>query len=124
MNPSIDFVSVQVRDLAASRRFYTEVLGFTPDGTERPEAVVFRTDTGALFAIRKPLMDLGAVPQLGAGVGLWFAVTDVDALHTRVVSGGGRVVRPPAEGPFGRMMVAADPDGYPLTFHQAPRGAA
>ncbi|RAQ95812.1 hypothetical protein A4R35_09715 [Thermogemmatispora tikiterensis] len=115
----LDFVSLQVRDLEASRRFYTEVLGFEALPQDRPESVVFRTEGGAVFALRVLMVDLDAVTRLGWGVGLWFATPNVEALHERVVNHGGKVVKPLADGPFGRLFVVADPDGYQITFHQA-----
>lgn len=115
---SLDFVSVQVRDLQASRTFYTETLGFAPVSEERPDVVVFQTQAGAIFAVRTPQIDLDATPHLGWGVGLWFAHAQVEALHERVTRQGARIVRPPQDGPFGRMFTIANPDGYTLTFHQ------
>ena len=115
---SLDFVSVQVRDLQASRTFYAETLGFAPASQGRPDAVVFQTQSGAIFAIRTLLVAQDAASLLGGGVGLWFAHAEVEALHERVTHQGAHVVRPPQDGPFGRMFTVSDPDGYALTFHQ------
>lgn len=116
---ALDFVSIQVRDLEASTRFYTDILGFQVNET-RSDAIVFAQTSGAAFAIRKPMVDLEA-SRLGWGVGVWFAVPDADALHEKAVAHGARVLAPPANGPFGRMFVVADPDGYALTLHQMPQ---
>ncbi len=113
----LDFVSVQVRDLETSTRFYTEVLSFRVAET-RPDAIVFENATGAIFAIRKPMVDLEA-SRPGWGVGLWFAVPDIGALHENATVHAARVLSPPMDGPFGRMFVVADPDGYALTIHQS-----
>lgn len=113
----LDFVSLQVRDLEKTRSFYTDVLGFSVVPQERPDALVFRTSVGASFAVRKPLVDLNAVQRLGWGVGLWFGAQEIDSLHERVRDCGATVLRPPADGPFGRMFVVEDPDGYQLTLH-------
>ncbi|WP_245872682.1 VOC family protein [Deinococcus planocerae] len=118
MQTRLDFASVQVRDLGASREFYSQVIGFETAEHSPPGAVVFRDGQGAIFAIRVPLPGTDTSKDLGLGVGLWFAVGDADALHARIVSGGGQVVSPPQPGPFGRMFVVRDPDGYGLTFHQ------
>lgn len=115
----LDFVSIQVRNLQASRTFYTETLGFAPVSEERPGVVVFQTQAGAAFAIREPQIDLDAVSHLGWGVSLWFAHPDVEALHERVTQQGMPIVRPPQDGPFGRMFTLSDPDGYALTFHMS-----
>ena len=52
-----DFVALQVRDLEASTRFYTERLGLTPAPAGPPGAVVFTTEP-IPFAIREPVVDL------------------------------------------------------------------
>ena len=52
-----DFLSLQVSDLEASRRFYAKSVGLTPAAESPPDAVVF--DTRPIpFAIRRPLVDL------------------------------------------------------------------
>ena len=62
---TLDFASVQVRDLAQARVFYTDVLGFEPVDEARPDAVVFRNEAGAIFAIRTPLHPLPTDGPLG-----------------------------------------------------------
>ena len=36
-----DFITLLVRDLESSRRFYTEILGFKPSSENRPNTVAF-----------------------------------------------------------------------------------
>lgn len=119
MHSTLDFASVQVRDLQASKDFYTRVIGFEADQTPRPGAVVFRDAGGAVFAIREPLAHTDVRASFGVGVSLWFGVQDADTAHARMAASGATVVSPPQPGPFGRMFVVRDPDGYQLTFHQA-----
>ncbi len=52
-----DFIALQVRDLEASRRFYTDALGLEPAPQSPPGAVVFQT-APIPFAIREPAVDL------------------------------------------------------------------
>ena len=113
------FVSLQVNDLEASRRFYTDVLAFKPADQSPPNALVFADQTGASFAIRTPLVDLTATSRLGWGVALWFSVADLDAFRQQIEN---RVelVQDIQQTPFGRTLVLADPDGYRLTFQQTP----
>lgn len=118
MQTRLDFMSVQVRDLGVSQAFYTQVISFEAAEHSPPGAVVFREGQGTIFAIRLPLPTTDTGKDFGLGVGLWFAVEDADAAHARIVSRGGQVVSPPQPGPFGRMFVVRDPDGYQLTFHQ------
>jgi predicted enzyme related to lactoylglutathione lyase len=113
-----DFIALQVRDLAASRKFYLEIFGFEAAPQGPAHAAVFRTQPIAL-ALREPLRPLPETGPLGVGMVLWIACDDADALHELVVERGGKILAPPAESPFGRFFVAADPDGYAITFHTA-----
>ena len=110
------FIALQVRDLAASSKFYREVFGFTAQEANPPGAVVFTTRPIAL-ALREPLRPLPETGPLGTGMVLWVACGDADAFHDLVVERGGSVLSPVSGGPFGRFFVAADPDGYAITFH-------
>jgi predicted enzyme related to lactoylglutathione lyase len=115
-----DFVALQVRDLAASATWYETHLGLQRAPQGPPGAVVFTTSPVA-FAVREPLpgTDLDAItPRPGAGVALWLATDDADALHDRLREAGADIVAPPADGPFGLFFSVADPDGYVLTLHQ------
>src|SRR5690606_32408908 len=63
-----------VRDLEASKDFYTNKLGFEPLEIGNPEAVVFKYNKGeASFAIRKPIRNIDG-KELGIGTSLWFAI--------------------------------------------------
>ena len=113
-----DFIALQVRNLAESTKFYVETFGFEAEAKSPPGAVVFKTQPIAL-ALREPLRPLPESGPLGVGMALWIACKDADALHALVVARGGRVLSPVSDGPFARFFVAADPDGYALTFHTA-----
>lgn len=113
-----DFVSFQVRDLAASADFYERLVGLTRLPAPNPQAVIF-SDGVVSFAVREPFpgVDLDAVGQLGAGVGVWFHNPDAAGLHARLVEAGVPVVQPPSETPFGTTFAFRDPDGYVVTVH-------
>lgn len=115
----LSFVALQVRDLEASRQFYTDVLGFRPAAQSPPDACVFETQSGASFAIRKPLVDLQETNRLGWGVALWFGVTDLAAFLQRL-EGKAQVIRGIEPSPFGNTAIVADPDGYWLTLQELP----
>lgn len=115
-----DFIALQVRDLAASRKFYMEVFGFESALQSPPGAVVFKTEPIPL-ALRERLRPLPETGPLGVGMVLWIACPDADVLHDLVVKRGGAILSPLADGPFGRFFVAGDPDGYAITFHTARR---
>jgi predicted enzyme related to lactoylglutathione lyase len=111
-----DFVALQVRDLEASARFYTERLGLARAPGSPPGAVVFATKP-IPFAVREPTVDLGEASRLGWGVALWLKAEDVDRLHDDLARHGVTVVTAPFDGPFGRTFSFADPDGYTITLH-------
>jgi predicted enzyme related to lactoylglutathione lyase len=113
-----DFIALQVRDLAASRKFYLEVFGFEASTHCPPGAVIFKTVPIPL-ALREPLFALPESGPLGVGMVLWIACADADVLHDLIVKRGGVILSAPADGPFGRFFVTADPDGYAITFHTA-----
>ena len=113
-----DFIALQVRDLAASRKFYVEIFGFEASAHCPPGAVIFKTGPIPL-ALREPLRALPEMGPLGVGMVLWIACTDANALHDLIVKRGGAILSPLADGPFGRFFVAGDPDGYAITFHTA-----
>jgi catechol 2,3-dioxygenase-like lactoylglutathione lyase family enzyme len=111
-----DFVALQVRDLEASARFYTERLGLRRAPVSPPGAVVFTTEP-IPFAVREPMVDLDATSRLGWGVALWLKADEVDRLHGDLAGHGVPIVTPPFDGPFGRTFAFADPDGYVITVH-------
>lgn len=112
----IDFAALQVRDLEASARFYTDVVGLTRAPVSPPGAAVFIT-APIPFALRKPSIDLDATDKLGWGVALWFHAEDVESVLGRVTAAGRPIVVEPFDGPFGRTFTFADPDGYAITVH-------
>lgn len=115
-----DFIALQVRDLAASRKFYMEVFGFEAAAQSPPGAVVFKTEPIPL-ALRERLRPLPETGPLGVGMVLWIACPDAEVLHDLIATRGGAILSPLADGPFGRFFVAGDPDGYAITFHTAGR---
>jgi predicted enzyme related to lactoylglutathione lyase len=113
-----DFIALQVRDLATSSTFYVNIFGFETAAKSPPGAVVLKTAPIPL-ALREPLCPLPEAGSLGVGMVLWIACDDADALHDLIVARGGTILSSLADGPFGRFFVAADPDGYAITFHTA-----
>ena len=111
-----DFITLQVRDLEASRHFYAEVIGLKKSPENRPNAVAFATQPVG-FAIRKSQVDLDAVSQPGYGVILWFHTDDATALCQHLKESSVTITQDLADGPFGKMFTCRDPDGYLITFH-------
>jgi catechol 2,3-dioxygenase-like lactoylglutathione lyase family enzyme len=75
-----DFIALQVRDLAASRKFYIETFGFEAATHSPPGAVVFKTAPIPL-ALREPMRPLPEAGPLGVGMVLWVACNDAGVLH-------------------------------------------
>ena len=113
-----DFISLQVRDLNSSHKFYEQYLGLVRSQSGPPHAVVFETAPIA-FALRDmvPGTDLASVPQPGIGAAIWLHATEVQAIHDALEADGHRIVAAPIDGPFGRTFTFADPDGYHVTLH-------
>ena len=115
-----DFINLQVRNLSASRTFYTEVLGLTEDTSfSAPSVVLFNSST-IPFAISEANVNLDEAPQPGWGVALWIDCDDVNELHAKMQAAGATIITPPYDGPFGRTFVFADPDGYRITANENP----
>ncbi len=115
-----DFISLQVRNLAASRAFYTEMLGLAVDARfDAPDFVLFDTTT-IPFALSAARVNLDDAPQPGWGVTLWIDCDHVDELCAKMEAAGATIITPPYDGPFGRTFVFADPDGYRITANQNP----
>ena len=113
-----DFISLQATDLDVSRAFYERYLGLVRSQAGPPHAVVFETSPIA-FALREvvPGTDLASIAQPGLGAAIWLHATDVQAIHDALVADGHIIVSAPVDGPFGRTMTFADPDGYHVTLH-------
>ncbi|OZF00339.1 VOC family protein [Rhodococcus sp. 15-2388-1-1a] len=113
------FLSLQVRDLAASADFYESRLGLVRAPQTPPGAVVFTTSP-IPFAVRNPApgtdLDSG---QAGLGVALWLVCDDAEALHESLVAAGVTILTAPFDGPFGKTFVLQDPDGYAVTVHSS-----
>lgn len=113
-----DFISLQVRDLAASQAFYEHYLGLVRSPAGPPHAVVFETAPIA-FALRD--IAPGTAPasgdRSGVGVAIWLLATDVQHIHDALVADGHTIVADPVDGPFGRTFTFVDLDGYRITLH-------
>ncbi len=115
-----DFISLQVRNLAASRAFYTEVLGLTVDSRfDTPDFVLF--DSNSIpFALSEATVHLDEAPRPGWGVTLWIDCDNVNELHAKLDAAGVTIIKQPFDGPFGRTFIFADPDGYQITTNENP----
>lgn len=112
----LTFASLQVKNLEASKDFYTKKLEFEIDSMN-PQACVFKYNKGqASFAIRTPLEPIEG-KELGIGVAIWFSIDEnVEELKDKFIANGITTAGPIIETPFGRAFHVKDLDGYKLTF--------
>ena len=109
---TVDCVQLPVPDLDAALAFYRDRLG---------HPLLWRTGTAA--GLRLPDADTELVlrtdqPQPEAD----FLVDSADEAATQLVAAGGRTLVEPFDIPVGRLAVAADPFGNPLTFLDLSKG--
>ncbi|HEY7983693.1 MAG TPA: VOC family protein [Ktedonobacterales bacterium] len=125
---NLGFVILYVRDMAASKAFYTDVLGMAVvEAVSGPTFVTLRADGGSFVALQdkaKAIFPPKDEPGNG-GVELSFAVDDVDETWRRWQARGVTLVSEPQDLPFGRYFMARDPEGYYLSVYRlAPPPAA
>jgi catechol 2,3-dioxygenase-like lactoylglutathione lyase family enzyme len=117
-------VRYQVADLDRGIEFYTDQLGFRLELRAGPIAVVIR---GALNLILSGPTSSGAQP-LASGQsqapGGWnrivLYVDDIAAVADRLRGEGVTFLNDIREGPGGKQVQIADPDGNSIELHQAP----
>jgi catechol 2,3-dioxygenase-like lactoylglutathione lyase family enzyme len=102
------------RDLAASQRFYGDILGL---------AVYREFPSGQVFFLGNGLLEVSGHGSGGSpsGLELWLQVRDVGAEHARLAALGVPVLRGPQLEPWGLIeMWIADPDGVRIVLVQVP----
>jgi lactoylglutathione lyase len=112
----LTFASLQVKNLEASKDFYEKKLGFEI-GNTNPQACVFRYNQGqASFAIRTSIGNIEG-KELGVGASLWFAIDEkIEELQNQLTGKGVTLIGSINNTPFGKTLMAKDPDGYIITF--------
>lgn len=121
MEQQLNFVTLGVSDLARSKQFYLEGLGWTPT-MDIDEVCFIQVAPGvllALFGAEDLAADVGVTVEDAAhGTGrVSFAhnvdsAAEVDASVDRVEAAGGTVLKAPQETFFGYHAYVADPDGF------------
>lgn len=105
-------------DLEASKRFYSELFGWTADTSADPQAggyTIFNKD-GKAVAGAGPLFSEGQPTAWST----YIATDNADAVAARVEEAGGKVISPPFDVmQFGRMGVFTDPSGAFFSIWQA-----
>ncbi|GAB3210875.1 VOC family protein [Marinactinospora thermotolerans] len=116
-----DFLTLQVRDLERSTRFYTELVGFVTVPSKVPNAAVLGAEP-IRIALRQATDDLDSVERLGWGIVVWIKAEDPDKLAERLRAEGVRIVKPLCDGSCGREFIFEDPDGYRITIYEGQPG--
>jgi catechol 2,3-dioxygenase-like lactoylglutathione lyase family enzyme len=112
---AIDYTVVFVRDMAAMRRFYEDVIGFPLLRELSPGWIEYRVGTNTL-TLAKPSRTAkdAATPEGSASLQLAFkvAVSEVDRCADELVHQGVTLLSPPTDQVFGhRTLFFRDPDG-------------
>lgn len=115
MIQGLQFVVINVRDMATERDFYTEKLGLELEA-QSPAFIQFKQGSagGATFALQA-----SETPAPSAQTELWWFVDDVDKTYAELVARHVSVQTPPHDEPFGRAMSLQDPEGNIVNLLQA-----
>jgi catechol 2,3-dioxygenase-like lactoylglutathione lyase family enzyme len=111
----VDFVSIATRDIAASRRFYGEVLGLAASGSSEDE---FETPNVTL-ALWQPEAEGEQFVRNTAGFAL--RVADVERARAQLVSAGVEFLGDTLDTGVCQMAFFLDPDGNVLILHRRYR---
>ncbi|MDF0583507.1 glyoxalase/bleomycin resistance/dioxygenase family protein [Bradyrhizobium yuanmingense] len=118
---AIDYTVVFVRDMAAMRRFYEDVLAFPLSRELSPNWIEYSLGSNTL-ALARPSRTAGdaPIPPGSASLQLAFKVStaEVDACADELVRQGVALLSPPTNQPFGhRTLFFRDPDGNLLEVY-------
>jgi len=133
MDPRISFVTLAVRDLDASRRFYVDGLGWTPDLDVPDEVIMIRVGEHAILSLWDRAEFESEVGPIGETNGVApftlahnVATTDeVDAVLATARAAGADPVHDAVEREWGGYTgYFGDPDGYrwEIAYNPGPIG--
>lgn len=108
---------LRVADVAASLKYYVQMLGFKID-------FPFPTEENAFFASISRgdcRLFLSAGDQGHAGSWVWIDGKDVEALHEEFRASGAKIRNPPTNYEWALEMQVEDPDGNVLRFGSDPK---
>lgn len=106
-------------DLDMTTRFFTDVLGFTVDGTWGPEPGGPATWCALSNGPARLMYTVGGDEPPAMTGRLYFYPDDVDRYHEQVVARGANTLGPPTDREYGmREFSLEDPNGYLMSFGQ------
>ena len=125
---AIDYTVIFVRDMAAMRRFYEDILGFRLTRELSPNWIEYQVGDNTLALARPRLTAADApTPNGSASLQMAFKVSppEVDQCAEELVRRGVDLLSPPTDQVFGhRTLFFRDPDGNLLeVFAEIPAGA-
>jgi predicted enzyme related to lactoylglutathione lyase len=104
---------LMTRDVAAAKRFYTELLGWRFEDTKRNGRGYALARLGS--APVAGIVDVSAIPDAGPQWISFMSIEDVDKKVALVTANGGQVLLAPRDvATIGRAAVVADPQGAPI----------
>ncbi|MDQ0991478.1 VOC family protein [Streptomyces sp. V3I7] len=111
------WADAQLPDVAAGKRFYGELFGWTFDEDAPVLGTVWGRQDGAPVAALSHKSD-GRMPTVWT---VYFATPDAEALSRRILAAGGQVVTAPlpTEGGLGTAALVTDPEGAVFGLWQA-----
>ena len=104
IQPTLQFIWLEVADLARAAAFYGETLGFP---------IVEASDAFIVVDMISTQLYLATGHPSPGSMYLAIAVPDIDLLYQRMVEAGLKVISPQDEG-WARYIEYQDPDGYRL----------
>ncbi len=114
---SVCWTELASKDLDASKKFYTELFGWTlsgghaDGGMNYTEFVAGGRPSGGMYQI---VAEMGEMPSHWMS---YVAVDDVDASAKKVEELGGKIIRPPMDIPnVGRFCIINDPTGATIAL--------
>ncbi len=112
---AIDYTVIFVRDMAAMRRFYQDILGFALSRELSPGWIEYRVGANTL-ALARPSRTAADAPTSDGSAALQLAfkvsAAEVDQCADELVRQGVNLISPPTDQTFGhRTLFFRDPDG-------------
>jgi catechol 2,3-dioxygenase-like lactoylglutathione lyase family enzyme len=113
-----------VSDVARSRLFYRDVLGFEEGFHMLPAFAMVRHGdlslwlAGPASSAARPMPD-GRIPEPGGWNRLVLEVDDLDVVVARVRASGASFRNDVVKGPGGRQILVDDPDGNPVELFES-----
>jgi catechol 2,3-dioxygenase-like lactoylglutathione lyase family enzyme len=104
---------LSVRDMAATLRYYVDVLGFTPAPWGSEGFTLVSRDGAGIYLCRGG--------QGVAGTWVWVGVDDVGKLYDEYRASGARIRGGPKNHSWAYELQVEDPDGHVLRFGSEPR---